>query len=194
MADPMNASIVEHCQTLEDPRIERTKKHQLLDLLVIAVCSLLTGGEGCQAMALFGKSKRPWLQTCLAWPHGIPSHDTFGRVFARLNPRRLQECFVSWPQAVAPCTPGALVALDGQTVQASFERATAASPLPMRSAWCAENGGLVVGQTRTDSKSNESTASPDLVRLLAIKGCRVTIEAMGCQTASAGQSRDQGGD
>jgi predicted transposase YbfD/YdcC len=194
MADPVNASIVEHFRTLEDPRIERTKKHLLLDILVIALCTLLTGGEGFQDMELFGKSKRAWLQTFLALPHGIPSHDTFGRVFARLHPQRFQECFLSWTQAVAQLTQGALISLDGKTVKASFDRATASSPLHMLSAWCSDNGGLVIGQTKTDSKSNEITAIPDLLHLLAIKGCIVTIDAMGCQTAIARQIRDQGGD
>ena len=128
MADTVNASLVEHFQTLEDPRIERTKKHLLLDILVIAVCTLLTGGEGFQAMELFGKSKRVWLQTFLALPHGMPSHDTFGRVFARLNPQRFQECFLSWTQAVAQLTQGTLISLDGKTVKASFDRATASPP------------------------------------------------------------------
>jgi predicted transposase YbfD/YdcC len=194
MADPVNASIVAHFQTLEDPRIERTKKHLLLDILVIAVCTLLTGGEGFQDMELFGKSKRAWLQTFLALPHGIPSHDTFGRVFARLNPQRFQECFLSWTQAVAQLTQGALVSLDGKTVRASFDRATASSPLHMLSAWCSDHGGLVVGQIKTETKSNEITAIPELLQLLAIKGCIVTIDAMGCQTAIASQIRDQGGD
>jgi DDE_Tnp_1-associated len=162
MADTVNASIVEHFQTLEDPRIERTKKHLLLDILIIAVCTLLTGGEGFQDMELFGKSKRQWLQTFLALPHGIPSHDTFGRVFARLNPTRFQECFLSWTRAVAALTQGTLVSLDGKTIRASFERATAASPLHMVSAWCSQNGGLVMGQLKTDSKSNEITAIPEL--------------------------------
>src|SRR5262245_63084573 len=106
MANSVNASIVEHFQTLQDPRMERTKKHNLLDILVIAVCTLLTGGEGFQDMELFGKSKRPWLQTFLALHHGIPSHDTFGRVFARLNPRRFQEGFLAWTEAVAQLTTG----------------------------------------------------------------------------------------
>src|SRR5215467_4197561 len=123
MADPTNASIVEHFQALEDPRIARTKKHPLLALLLIAVCTLLTGGEGFQDMALFGKSKRQWLQTFLALPHGIPSHDTFGRVFARLHPTRCQACFLSWTRAVAARTQGTLVSLDGKTVRASFARA-----------------------------------------------------------------------
>jgi predicted transposase YbfD/YdcC len=194
MAVPVNASIVAHFQTLEDPRIERTKKHNLLDILVIALCTLLTGGEGFQDMELFGKSKRAWLATFLALPHGIPSHDTFGRVFARLNPQRFQQCFLSWTQAVAQLTQGALVSLDGKTVKASFDRATAASPLHMLSAWCSDHGGLVVGQTKTDSKSNEITAIPELLQLLAIKGCIVTIDAMGCQTSIASQIRDQEGD
>ena len=180
--------------TLEDPRSERTKKHLLLDILIIAVCTLLTGGEGFQDMELFGKSKRQWLQTFLALPHGIPSHDTFGRVFARLNPTRFQECFLSWTRAVAALTQGTLVSLDGKTVRASFDRATAASPLHMVSAWCSQNGGLVMGQLKTDSKSNEITAIPELLQLLALKGCIVTMDAMGCQTAIAGQIRAQEGD
>jgi hypothetical protein len=172
MADTVNASIVEYFRTLEDPRIERTKKHNLLDILVIALCTLLTGGEGFQDMELFGKSKRAWLQTFLALPHGIPSHDTFGRVFARLNPQRFQECFLTWTRAVAQFTHGALVSLDGKTVKASLDRATAASPLHMLSAWCSDQGGLVMGQIKTDTKSNEITAIPELLPLLAIKGCR----------------------
>src|SRR4051794_40670640 len=140
MVDLMNASIVTHFQSLEDPRIERTKKHLLLDILVIALCTLLTGGEGFQDMELFGKSKRAWLQTFLALPHGIPSHDTFGRVFARLHPQRFQECFLAWTQAVAQLTQGTLISLDGKTVKASLDRATAASPLHMLSAWCSDHG------------------------------------------------------
>ena len=194
MADPVNASIVEHFQTLEDPRIERTKKHNLLDILVIALCTLLTGGEGFQDMALFGQSKQAWRQTFLALPHGIPSHDTFGRVFARLNPQRFQECFLSWTRAVAQFTEGTLISLDGKTVKASFDRATTTSPLHMVSAWCSEQGGLVLGQRKTDTKSNEITAIPELLQLLAIKGCIVTIDAMGCQTAIARQIQAQGGD
>src|SRR5262249_42833018 len=194
MADTVNASIVEHFRTLEDPRIERTKKHLLLDILAIALCTMLTGGEGFQDMELFGKHKQAWLQTFLALPHGIPSHDTFGRVFARLNPEHFQACFLSWTRAVAQLTQGALVSLDGKTVKASFDRATASPPLHMLSAWCSDNGGLVIGQTKTDSKSNEITAIPDLLQLLAIKGCIVTIDAMGCQTAIAAQIQDQGGD
>jgi predicted transposase YbfD/YdcC len=194
MADPVNASIVEHFHALEDPRLERTKKHNLPDILVIAVCTLLTGGAGFRDMELFGQSKRSWLQTFLALPHGIPSHDTFGRVFARLNPQRFRECFLSWTRAVAQLTQGTLISLDGKTVKASFDRATASSPLHMLSAWCSEQGGLVIGQIKTEQKSNEITAIPDLLHLLALKGCIVTIDAMGCQTQIAAQIVEQGGD
>jgi predicted transposase YbfD/YdcC len=194
MADPMNASIVEHFQTWEDPRIARTKKHLLLDILVIAVCTLLTGGEGFQDRELFGKSKQAWRQTFLALPYGIPSHDTFGRVFARLNPQRFHACVLSWTQAVAQLTTGTLISLDGKTVRASVDRATASSPLHMLSAWCSEQGGLVIGQSKTASKSNEITAIPELLPLWAITGGIVTIDAMGCQTAIAAQIQAQGGD
>ena len=145
--------------------MERRKQPLLLDILVIALCTLLSGGEGFQEMELFGKSKRAWLQTFLALPHGISSHDTFGRVFARLHPQRFQECFLAWTQAVAQLTQGALISLDGKTGKASFDRATASSPLHMLSAWCSDNGGLVVGQIKTDSKSNEITAIPELLPL-----------------------------
>jgi DDE_Tnp_1-associated len=194
MAAFVNASIVEHVQTLQDPRMERTKKHPLLAILVSAVCTLWTGGEGCQAMALLGQSKRAWLQTCLALPPGIPSHAPFGRVFARLTPQRLPACCCSWTQAVAQLPPGALVSLEGKTVRASFDRATASCPLPMLSAWCAEQGGLVRGQSTTAAQSHELTAMPDLRQLLALQGCLVTMDAMGGQTASAEPIRDPGGD
>jgi predicted transposase YbfD/YdcC len=160
----------------------------------MAVCTLLSGGEGFQDMELFGKSQLQWLRTFLALPHGIPSHDTFGRVFARLDPQRFHACFLAWTKAVAALTQGALVSLDGKTVKASFDRATAASPLHMLSAWCSHNGGLVVGQLKTESKANAITAIPALLRVLAIKGGLVTIDAMGCHTPIAAQILDQGGD
>jgi hypothetical protein len=128
-------------------------------------------------MELFDKSKRAWLHTFLAWLNGIPSHDTFGRLFARLNPQRFQECFLSWPRAVSHLMQGALVSLDGKTVKASLDRATASSPLYILSAWCSNHGGLVVGQLKTDSKANEITALPELLRLLAIQGWSVTSDA-----------------
>ena len=145
-------------------------------------------------MELFGKSKQAWLQQLLDLPNGIPSHDTFGRVFARLNPKHFHQCFLSWTQAVSKFTQGAGVSLDGKTVKASFDRATELSPVHVVSAWCSQNGGLVMGQLKTHSKSNEITAIPELLKLLAIKGCIVTIDAMGCQRAIIRQILDQQGD
>lgn len=145
-------------------------------------------------MERFGTSKRAWLQTFLALPHGIPSHDTFGRVFARLHPQRFPECFLAWTRAVAQLTQGALISRDGKTVKASLDRATAASPFPMLSAWWADHGGVVMGPIKTDTQSHEITAIPELGPWLAIKGWRVTSDAMGCQTAIAGQIRAQEGD
>jgi hypothetical protein len=122
------AHLTKHFAHLTDPRVDRTKEHLLLDIVVIAICAILAGADGWVAVEAFGRAKEKWLRTFLELPHGIPSHDTFGRVFARLNPRRFQECFLSWTQAVAQLTQGTLVSLDGKTVQASFDRATAASP------------------------------------------------------------------
>jgi predicted transposase YbfD/YdcC len=186
--------MVEPCQTGEDPRLARTKQPLLLAILRIAVCPLLTGGEGVQDRELFGTSTRQWRQPCLALPPGIPSHEPFGRVFARLHPTRFQECCLSWTRAVAALTQGPLVSLDGKTVRASFDRATAAAPGPRVSAWCAQNGGLVRGHLQTDSTSKELTARPARLHLLALTGCIVPMEALGCQPAIAGQIRAQEGD
>lgn len=194
MDSTCDVSIVSHFKDLKDPRIERAKKHRLIDIIVIALGSIMVGGDGFQDMELFGKSKREWLEPFLDLPHGIPSHDTFGRVFARLDPKPFHECFLSWTQSVSKLTQGTVVSLDGKTVRASFDRATELSPVHVVSAWCSQNGGLVLGQLKTDSKSNEITAIPELLQLLAIKGCIVTIDAMGCQTKIAKQIIDQKGD
>jgi len=193
MASPVNASLVAPLQTLAAPRMARPPTHRVRDILVITVCTLLRGGEGGQARERCGKSQRAWRPTCLAVPNGMASHDTFGRLFARLNPQRLHKCFVSWPRAVSPLTQGALVPREGQTVQASLARATASSLVPLLSTWCAAHGGLVGGQRKTASKANASTASPDLLHVLAIKGGMRTSAARGCQTAMAGQSQSPGG-
>jgi predicted transposase YbfD/YdcC len=189
-----DVSIVSHFKDLKDPRIKRAKKHRLIDILVIALGSSLVGGDGFKDMELFGNSKREWLEQFLDLPNGIPSHDTFGRVFARLDPKQFHQCFLSWTQSVSALTQGTVVSLDGKTVRASFDRATELSPIHMVSAWCSQNGGLVLGQLKTESKSNEITAIPELLKLLALKGCIVTIDAMGCQTKIVNQIIDQEGD
>ena len=189
-----NASIVSHFKDLKDPRIERAKKHRLIDIIVIALGSIMVGGDGFQDMELFGQSKRAWLEGFLDLSNGIPSHDTFGRVFARLDPKQFHQCFLSWTQSVSELTQGMVVSLDGKTARASFDRAMELSPVHLVSAWCSQNGGLVMGQLKTENKSNEITAIPELLKLLAIKGCIVTIDAMGCQTQIVKQIIDQGGD
>src|SRR5918992_4509177 len=197
-AKPMDscpdASIVHHFKDLKDPRIERAKKHRLIDIMVIALGSIMVGGDGFQDMELFGQSKRAWLEGFLDLSNGIPSHDTFGRVFSRLDPKQFLQCFLSWTQSVSELTQGTVVSLDGKTVRASFDRATEQSPVHVVSAWCSQNGGLVLGQLKTQSKSNEITAIPELLKLLAIKGCIVTIDAMGCQTHIVQQIIAQEGD
>ena len=144
-------------------------------------------------METFGRAKEPWLRTFLALPNGIPSHDPFGRVFARLDPEAFGRCFVSWVQAVAPETLGHLRAVDGKTWRGSHDRPNGQAPLHLVSAWAAASG-LVLGQVAVDDKSNEITAIPRLLRLLALEGYLVTIDAMGCQTAIAAQIVEQGGD
>jgi hypothetical protein len=194
MAVPTSVSIVEHCQTIEAPRIERPKKHNLRDSLGIAVGTLLPGGAGFQDLALFGKRKRAWLHTCLTWPPGLPSHDTVGRVCARLHPQRLQAWVLAWTPAVAPRMPGTLVSLDGTPGHAACARAPARAPCPRLSAWCAEQGGLVVGQRNTDTQAHAMTALPALLQGLALPGWMGTMHAMGCHTAMAEPMRAQGGD
>ena len=114
-----DASIVHHFKDLQDPRIERTKKHRLIDIIVIALGSIMVGGDGFQDMELFGQSKRAWLEGILDLSNGIPSHDTFGRVFSRLDPKQFLQCFLSWTQSVSELTQGTVVSLDGKTVRAS---------------------------------------------------------------------------
>jgi predicted transposase YbfD/YdcC len=187
-------SIAVHFGPLSDPRVKRTKAHELLDVLTIALCAVLCGANDWVAVETFGQAKEAWLRTFLALPNGIPSHDTFGRVFARLDPAEFQRCFVAWVQAVVgPLGAAEVVAVDGKTLRRSHDRARGQGPLHLVSAWATAHG-LVLGQQATAAKSNEITAIPALLRLLALEGCTVTIDAMGCQTAIAAQLIDQGAD
>src|SRR4051812_30710726 len=195
-------SISEHFATLIDPRAERGKEHLLVDILTITLCAVICGADDWVAVATFGETKERWLRTFLALPNGIPSHDTFGRVFRLLDPDELRRCFLDWVRAVvgeaaAGGEPGGLgrqvVAVDGKTLRPSHDRGSGKAALHLVSAWAADSG-LVVGQVATEEKSNEITAIPALLRLLALEGATVTIDAMGCQTAIARQIVEQGAD
>jgi predicted transposase YbfD/YdcC len=182
-----------HFASLPDPRVERTKKHRLIDLLFIAVCTIISGGESFADMQLFGEAKEEWLRTLLELPHGIPSHDTFGRVFSLLDPKAFGECFLRWSAALHEATKGEVIALDGKTLRHSFDAASGQSALHIVSAWASANG-LTLGQLKVDGKSNEITALPALLKLLDVTGCVVTMDAMGCQRELAGQIVEQAGD
>jgi predicted transposase YbfD/YdcC len=193
-----SASIRDHFALLTDPRSDHTQQHQLLDSVTIAVCGVICGAEGWAEIEQFGNAKLPWLRTFLALPHGIPSHDTVGRVFAALAPEQFQAGFLGWVRAAVArtggqLTPGQVVALDGKTLRRSHDRTNGKAAIPVVSAWATANR-LVLGQVKVDDKSNAITALPALRRLLALEGCIVTIDAMGCQTAIAQAILDQGAD
>ena len=193
MEEKRSAALMEHFGELEDPRIDRHKEHKLIDLLVIAICAILCGANDWVAVATFGKAKREWFQRFLELPPGIPSPDTFGRVFALLAPEQLQAGFLSWIQAVAQVTDGQVVAIDGKTLRRSSDRRSGRATIHMVSAWATHNR-VVLGQRKTEEKSNEITAIPELLKVLDVRGCIVTIDAMGCQKAIAQQIVEQEAD
>lgn len=193
MPETPTASLEEHFAQLTDPRVERTREHKLLDLVLIAVCAAICGADGWVEVEEFGKAKQAWLRTFLELPNGIPSHDTFGRVFARLDPDEFETAFVSWMQAVSQRTGGHVIAIDGKRLRRSHDRTLGKNAIHMVSAWASDNH-LVLGQRKVDEKSNEITAVPALLRVLVISGCIVTLDAMGCQRDIAAQIVAQGGD
>jgi predicted transposase YbfD/YdcC len=181
--------LCDHFADLPDPRIDRTKRHALLDIITIAMCAVICGADTWADVERFGHAKLPWFRTFLALPNGIPSHDTFGRVFAALDPAAFEAAFLGWVQALVGTTEGTVVAIDGKTARRSHDRAHDRGPLHLVSAWAAANR-LVLGQVATDDHSNEITAIPALLDELALAGTVVTIDAMGCQTAIAAQIID----
>jgi predicted transposase YbfD/YdcC len=180
-------------ERLADPRINRRKRHKLVDILVISLCGFLAGCEGWVDVELFGISKRRWLEKFLELPNGIPSHDTFGRVFALLDPHQLTSVLRQFVQTVAGSLEGEAVAIDGKTLAGSGESTTAKEALHLVSAWATQHG-VVLGQVATADHSNEITAIPKLLQLLDVRGAVVTIDAMGCQKEIASQVRAQGAD
>jgi len=186
-------SLLEYFANLPDPRLNRCKEHELFDIITIAILATICGAEHFTEMELFGREKQAWLKTFLELKNGIPSHDTFARVFARLNPLAFEKQFISWVQAVATATDGEVVAIDGKTARGSLDRSRGQRPLHLVNAWATSNR-LVLGQLKVDKKSNEITAVPKLLQLLDIKGCIVTVDALNTQTLIAAQICDQGAD
>jgi len=196
MAKGIGHTVRQHFSGLKDPRINRSKLHDLLEIVTMALCAVIAGAEGWAGMAEFARSKREWFGTFLSLPNGTPSEDTFRRVLARLNPKAFFECCLAWLESLdAACTAEVEkhVAIDGKTARRSFDRAKQQSALHLVSAWSAERR-LILGQEAVNEKSNEITAIPRLLELIDIAGAVVTIDAMGCQTDIAERIREGGGD
>lgn len=189
----MDNSLIAHFQPLKDPRIKRNKKHELADILLLSICAICSGANGWEAIEEFGHEKLDWLRQYVPLKNGVPSHDCINYVLARLSPTQFRDCFMSWTQSIMDNCPGEIIALDGKTARGSRVRTNDKNPLHRVSAWACQQR-LVLGQEATDDKSNEITALPRLLKLLEIKGCIVTIDAMGCQRTIAEQIIDQDGD
>jgi predicted transposase YbfD/YdcC len=173
-------TIADHFIAIEDPRVERTRHHKLIDIITIAICAVICGAEGWTDIETYGVTKYEWLKQFLELPNGIPSHDTFARLFARLNPQQFQQCFLNWIKAINKITSGEVIAFDGKTLRHSYDEGADKKAIHMVSAWATQNR-LVLGQVKVDKKSNEITAIPELIKILELSGCIVTIDAMGCQ-------------
>lgn len=198
MDQPPSAGIRDHFAALTDLRSDHAKRHQLLDIVTIALCGVLCGAESWVEIEQFGNAKVPWLRTFLDLPNGIPAHDTFGRVVAALDPAQFPQGFLQWVRATVARTrgcvaPGQVVALDGKTLRRSHDRANGQAAIHLVSAW-ATASRLVLGQVKVEDTSNEIAALPALLQVLALEGCIVTIDAMGCQTAITQTIIDQGAD
>ena len=172
-------SIPKHFANLTDPR-RYNRRHNLIDIITIAICAVICNADGFEHICELGQAKYEWFKEFLELPHGIPSADTFERVFARIDPQEFKTCFMEWVQAISQLTKGEVVAIDGKTLRRSHDQSNGKSAIHMVSAWACANG-LVLGQIKTEEKSNEITAIPQLLRTLEIEGCIVTIDAMGCQ-------------
>lgn len=193
MAGDELASFQSHFRDLPDPRVERTRKHPLINIAFIAVCGVLSGADSFAAIHEFGGDRRTWFARFLDLTNGIPSEDTFARVLSRLDPGEFEQALLGWIQAVQRLTEDRLIAIDGKTLRGSYDRRDGRAAIHMVSAWAVGNK-LSLGQVVVDQKSNEITAIPELLRLLEVSGAIVTIDAMGCQKEIAGQIRDGGGD
>jgi predicted transposase YbfD/YdcC len=193
MEEKAISRITEHFAKVSDPRIGNATRHKLMDIMVLAICAVICGADGWSDVALFGRSKFKWFKTFLELPHGIPSHDTFGRVFSRINPEEFEGSFLDWVKAIQKLTKGEVIAIDGKQLHGSQDKGNGQSAIDMVSAWATANE-LVLGQVKVDDKSNEIPAIPKLLHLLDITGCLVTIDAIGTQTEIVETIIEQGGD
>lgn len=178
---------------IKDPRIDRTKRHPLVSVLFIGICAVLCGAETWEQMEDFGEEREKWLRQYVELPHGIPSHDTFGRVFAQIDSKAFQESFLSWVKLVNLKKPREIISIDGKTLRRSHDRGKGKEALHLVSAWACANH-LVLGQVKTDDKSNEITAIPELLKLLDLCGSIVTVDAMGTQKEIAEEIQDKKAD
>jgi len=177
MTASFDNTILKYFSSLENPRIERTRQHQLVDIIAIAILAVISGSDSWVAIETYAQSKREWLDTFLALLNGIPSHDTIARVFARLNPQAFEQCFHRWVESITEAIGAQVIPIDGKTLRQSFDRNQGQKAIHVVSAWASLHR-LVLGQLKLDSKSNEITAIPKLLELLEIAGCIITIDAM----------------
>lgn len=193
MADKITANIEAHFGNIDDPRRTYLNDHPLINIITIALCAVIAGAEGWTEVEMFGQQKKEWLSRFLDLKHGIPSHDTFGRVFARINPEQFRQSFLGWVQAVFQVTDGQVIAVDGKELRRSHDKSLGKRAIRMISAWATANR-IVLGQRKVGNRSSEITAIPKLLKLLDIRGCIVTIDAIGTQTKIAAQITAQGAD
>ncbi len=192
MENKQITSLEECFGKIVDPRIDRTKLHKLIDIVIIAICAVICGAEGWEEIEQFGKEKQEWLENILELPNGIPSHDTISRVFSKINSEEFEKCFFTWVESLTERVSG-VVAIDGKTLRRSHDGANGKKALHLVSAWAAEHR-LILAQLATEEKSNEITAIPELLRMLDLSGCMVTIDAMGTQKKIVKQIVEQKGD
>lgn len=192
MSETPFGKLAQHFGDLEDPR-DTNIRHQLIDMLFIAICAIICGADTWVEVENFGHQKEAWLRQYLALPNGIPSHDTFGRLFARIDPEAFQKGFLAWVRAIHELTQGQVIAVDGKQLRGSHDQANGQRAMYLVSAWATANH-LVLGQRKVADKSNEITAIPELLHLLEIQGCVITIDAIGTQTKIAKQIIQAGAD
>jgi predicted transposase YbfD/YdcC len=186
-------TMADHFAQITDPRVERSQRHKFIDIITIAICAVICGADTWVDMESYGRAKLKWLKRFLELPNGIPSHDTFARVFAQLEPEEFQQSFLNWLKSISNIMKGEVIAVDGKTLRHSYDSSSDKSAIHMVSAWASANR-LVLGQVKVDEKSNQITALPNLLKVLSLSGCIVTIDAMGCQREIVKQIREGGGD